>query len=90
MEQAFAAGYDPALELAKRSSTPQSLVSDDGHEGRDDVSSNSYKHLRRKEQGRVDHIVNGTETGRYYVFIGCKVNYVLVRCYLSFHWAIDT
>ncbi|KAF8484096.1 hypothetical protein JB92DRAFT_2762690, partial [Gautieria morchelliformis] len=72
MEQAFAAGYDPALELAKRSSAPQYLVSDDGHDGWGDVSSDWNKHLRRTEQDHVDRIVNGTETGRYYVFIGCK------------------
>lgn len=76
MEQAFAPGYDPALELAKRSNKPHSITSEvgsDGQEDWNDSTDNWNKHLRRKEQDLVDRILNGTERGRYYVFIGCKV-----------------
>ena len=70
MEKAFAAGYDPALELAKRSAAPLAVHGDD-HES--DAISDLSKHLRRDEQDLIDRIVGGTETGHYYVFIGCKV-----------------
>ncbi|KAF8583825.1 hypothetical protein K439DRAFT_1634041 [Ramaria rubella] len=75
MEKAFAGGYDPALELAKRAGTTKTIVSDVGTDGQEEWANlpNDWDtHLRRKEQDLVDRIVSGKETGRYYVFIGCK------------------
>lgn len=77
MEQAFAGGYDPALELAKRSKVP-AAAADDIHKGVD--ISDWDQHIRRDEQDLIDRIVNGTETGHYYVFIGCKVDCILMAC----------
>lgn len=77
MEQAFAAGYDPALELAQRSHSPKTVVADVGTDGQEewaDLPSDWNKHLRRKEQDLVDRILSGIEAGRYYVLIGCKVH----------------
>lgn len=67
MEQAFAKGYDPALELAVH--VPKRSANSDGS---DSVTYLDSENLRRKEQSRVDEIVNGTETGHYFLLIGAK------------------
>jgi hypothetical protein len=54
-------------------------VGTNGQEEWADLTNDWNKHLRRKEQGLVDRIVGGTESGRYYVFIGCKVGCVFAR-----------
>jgi hypothetical protein len=60
MEHAFDPG-DPVLDLAA--------------EGRDTPSSkkrNGAEWIARDEQAKIDAIVNGTETGRYYLIVGEK------------------
>ncbi|KAG8822121.1 hypothetical protein FRB91_003316 [Serendipita sp. 411] len=64
IEEAFAKGYDPALELATHV-----------HSGKGDDPDLSYaeiENMRRKEQGRVDSIISGQEVGHYYLMIGPK------------------
>jgi hypothetical protein len=77
MEKAFAAGYDPALELATHSNTQKQTVEnkldeltfdDDGTE-----PLTPSGHLRRREQDWIDRIVHGAEAGHYYVLLGPKV-----------------
>ena len=79
MENAFAAGYDPSLELAK-THFPQH--SDSNEETVDSSSDDDEydlvgwtEHLRRKEQDTVDHIIHGKEYGHYFMFLGPKVYY---------------
>lgn len=31
------------------------------------------EHLRRKEQDFLDRIIHGSETGHYFMILGCKV-----------------
>ncbi|KAG8816542.1 hypothetical protein FRC17_000293 [Serendipita sp. 399] len=64
IEEAFAKGYDPALELASHV-----------HGGKGDDPDLSYaeiENMRRREQGRLDTIISGQEVGHYYVMIGPK------------------
>ena len=73
MEKAFAAGYDPSLELAKSHFSDRS-----GSNGKA-VDSDEYdrhwtEHLRRKEQDAVDHIIHGKEYGHYFLLLGPKVS----------------
>ena len=73
MEKAFAAGYDPSLELFKshfpeRSGSNGVIVDGDGH----DLPWTEL--LRRKEQDAVDHIVHGKEYGHYFLLLGPKVS----------------
>jgi len=74
MEDAFAAGYDPALELAKVH-TPRR--SDSDGEAMDDDAFDDHgpwtENLRRKEQDAIDHIVHGDESGHYFMLLGPKV-----------------
>lgn len=75
MEKAFAAGYDPALELAKFHIPRQS--ESDGETivgGFDDHDRPWTEHLRRKEQDDVDHIIHGQEHGHYFLILGPKVS----------------
>ncbi|KAH7102268.1 hypothetical protein BKA62DRAFT_769970 [Auriculariales sp. MPI-PUGE-AT-0066] len=57
IEEAFAAGSDPALELAKFGAKKGTL---------------EIEHLRRKEQDLLDSIIAGKKTGHYYVLLGSK------------------
>ncbi|PVF95254.1 hypothetical protein CPB86DRAFT_711602, partial [Serendipita vermifera] len=66
IEEAFAKGYDPALELAGHVNHPPSGSNEDG------LAYTSLEHLRRKEQDFVDGIVSGKEVGHYYLLIGPK------------------
>ena len=72
MERAFAAGYDPALELAD----PQTKKHH-GHDKTDDPIFDEAtpwtENLRRKEQDCIDSIVQGREPGHYFVLLGPKV-----------------
>ncbi|PIL33451.1 hypothetical protein GSI_04074 [Ganoderma sinense ZZ0214-1] len=73
IEQAFAAGYDPALELAKHSArkpTQPLVEEEDGLEW--DLDGPWTQHLRRSEQDLIDRIVQGTEVGHYFVLLGPK------------------
>jgi hypothetical protein len=70
IELAFAPGYDPALELA-------SHVKDDGRNHTNVLDHDWPQHMIRDEQQLVDKIVNGEETGKYFVIIGPKVGPLL-------------
>jgi hypothetical protein len=75
MEKAFAAGYDPSLELAKshfpgRSDSDGKTVDGDF----DDYDQRWTERLRRKEQDTVDHIIHGQEHGHYFMLLGPKVS----------------
>jgi hypothetical protein len=72
MEDSFAAGYDPSLELAK-SHFPERSASDGGTVDGDDYDLNWTEHLRRKEQDAVDRIIHGHECGHYFMILGPKV-----------------
>jgi hypothetical protein len=74
MELAFAAGYDPALDLANNHirtpvSSDQTILEELDVDDDDPWTA----HLRRKEQNRVDAIVHGLETGHYFMLLGPKV-----------------
>jgi hypothetical protein len=75
MEKAFAAGYDPALELAKfhiprgSNSDGETIYGDF-----DDHDQPWTEHLRRKEQNAVDQIIHGEEYGHYFLLLGPKVS----------------
>ena len=71
MEDAFAGGYDPALELATHQNKPAGDPGIQGVEMNIDVP--WTEHLRRKEQDQIDRIVSGQETGHYFVLLGPKV-----------------
>ena len=72
MEKAFAAGYDPSLELAK-SHFPERTDSNGETVDGDDHDPCWTEHLRRKEQDTVDHIIHGIEHGHYFMLLGPKV-----------------
>ncbi|KAJ7072653.1 hypothetical protein C8F01DRAFT_1206138 [Mycena amicta] len=63
IENAFAPGYDPALELVTYQNKPGASTPEDGP---------WTQHLRRKEQDRIDAIVHGEEPGHYFVLHGPK------------------
>ncbi|KAJ7244139.1 hypothetical protein B0H12DRAFT_1203639 [Mycena haematopus] len=74
IEDAFSAGYDPALELAtyqQRTKPPEDELENhpiDELEG----DGPRTQLLRRKEQDRIDAIVQGREPGHYFVLLGPK------------------
>jgi hypothetical protein len=72
MEKAFAAGYDPSLELAK-SHFPKRSDSNGVDDDEDYDLVGWTEHLRRKEQDTVDHIIHGKEHGHYFLLLGPKV-----------------
>ena len=78
MEDAFKAGYDPALELAVHTVKARNRVEEKGQQ-RPDLELEMgdpepwTNHLRRKEQDVIDPIVKGEEFGHYYVLLGAKV-----------------
>lgn len=77
MELAFAAGYDPALELATHSAQQVDIVDDLDEVAFDSELSEPRTwsgHLRRREQDWIDRIVHGTETGHYFVLLGPKAS----------------
>ncbi|THH33035.1 hypothetical protein EUX98_g1147 [Antrodiella citrinella] len=69
IELAFAAGYDPALELASHGKTRDPHIPEDIDW---DMDGPWTQHLRRKEQDLLDSIVHGAETGHYYMLLGPK------------------
>lgn len=71
MEDAFAAGYDPALELATHQTKRLPSKDDVSEEYPDDVP--WTENMRRKEQDTIDRIVHGQEPGHYVVLLGPKV-----------------
>lgn len=70
IEEAFARGYDPALELAKQH-TGHKIGSGDsyGHGIAEDIPAS----VQRKEQSSIDSIMWGNEPGHYYMLLGPKV-----------------
>ena len=85
MEQAFSAGYDPALEVAShgKAQNQDNKVDLDLDELAFD-SSDGKEHqvtwtgdLRRREQDWIDRIVHGQEAGHYFVLLGPKVNVLI-------------
>jgi hypothetical protein len=62
MENAFKPG-DPVLEIAAMSPQPSHLG---------DKADNSQHWIPRKEQAKIDAIVNGTSQGHYHLLIGEK------------------
>lgn len=75
IENAFAAGYDPALELATYQNKPPvgTLEADPIDELDFDADGSWTQHLRRREQDWIDAIVQGNEPGHYFVLLGPKV-----------------
>ena len=85
MEEAFEAGYDPALELATHVVKARNWVEEKGQQRQDlelemgdpELETGDPEpwthHLRRKEQDFIDLIVKGEESGPYYVLLGAKV-----------------
>ncbi|KAJ7668631.1 hypothetical protein DFH06DRAFT_203964 [Mycena polygramma] len=69
IESAFAAGYDPALELATYQNKPPETEDEV-----DELDGDGpwTQHLRRKEQDWIDAIVQGREPGHYFVLLGPK------------------
>ncbi|KAJ7125093.1 hypothetical protein C8R44DRAFT_782304 [Mycena epipterygia] len=74
IENAFAPGYDPALELATYQSKPPvgTLEADPIDELDFDADGPWTQHLRRREQDWIDAIVQGNEPGHYFVLLGPK------------------
>ncbi|KAL1668992.1 hypothetical protein GGF50DRAFT_110750 [Schizophyllum commune] len=67
IELAFTAGYDPALELATHPTKSEDHADIDA-----DEEIPWTQHLRRNEQDLIDRIIDGTETGHYWVLLGPK------------------
>jgi hypothetical protein len=65
MHDAFEKGYDPVLELeaASRASSASLSLRQAEAEG---------QHVRRPEQGLIDSIINGEQSGHYYLLLGPK------------------
>ncbi|KAI0827927.1 hypothetical protein BC628DRAFT_1409461 [Trametes gibbosa] len=74
IEQAFAAGYDPALELAKNAiKRPEDAAPDPTNEELEwDLEGPWTQHLRREEQNLIDRIIQGKEVGHYFILLGPK------------------
>ncbi|KAF7315154.1 hypothetical protein MIND_00029800 [Mycena indigotica] len=79
IEDAFAAGYDPALELAtyqNKNAGERKKEDDDDDNVIDNLDLPEdgpwTQHLRRKEQDWIDAIVHGEEPGHYFVLLGPK------------------
>ncbi|TFK82056.1 hypothetical protein K466DRAFT_590825 [Polyporus arcularius HHB13444] len=74
IEKAFAAGYDPALELAKQPTRKRDHASETPSiEELDwDLDGPWTQHLRRSEQDLIDRIIHGDEVGHYFMLLGPK------------------
>ncbi|KAI0628988.1 hypothetical protein C8Q77DRAFT_327557 [Trametes polyzona] len=77
IEKAFAAGYDPALELAKNAiKKPDEGVTaaatPETEELEWDLEGPWTQHLRREEQDLIDRIIQGKEVGHYFILLGPK------------------
>ena len=80
IEEAFAGGYDPALELATHHTKRGEETTEAGN--LETISANLHI-LLRKEQDQVDSIIHGKESGRYFVLLGPKVRHTfceLIQC----------
>ncbi|KIP11242.1 hypothetical protein PHLGIDRAFT_83667 [Phlebiopsis gigantea 11061_1 CR5-6] len=73
IEQAFSAGYDPALELANRAANRGTKSAKDENGVYDwDLDGPWTEHLRREDQDLMDRIVKGGEGGHYFMLLGPK------------------
>ncbi|KAI8973966.1 hypothetical protein BD414DRAFT_498702 [Trametes punicea] len=74
IEKAFAAGYDPALELAQSAVKKPAESSDPSSTERLDweVDAPWTQHLRRQEQDLIERIIRGQEVGHYFILLGPK------------------
>ncbi|KAI0359629.1 hypothetical protein OH77DRAFT_1420163 [Trametes cingulata] len=76
IEQAFSAGYDPALELAKNAiKKPQGASDSEPSKNEEldwDLEGPWTQHLRREEQDLIDRIIRGSEVGHYFILLGPK------------------
>ena len=74
MEGAFAAGYDPALEVGKlhhrkhQQHHPGSIFEYEMQEGDEEI----HPQIVRQEQEQVNKIVRGENVGNYWILMGCK------------------
>ena len=75
IEQAFEPGYDPALELARQHTTKKMDYDENGEKMEEEVALEDpwTSAMRRKEQDLVDRIIQGEESGHYFVLLGPKV-----------------
>ncbi|KAJ7496937.1 hypothetical protein FB451DRAFT_208088 [Mycena latifolia] len=75
IENAFAPGYDPALELATYQNKPTAGEQSNSFDPLDELDFEAEgpwtQHLRRREQDWIDAIVQGEEGG-YYILLGPK------------------
>ncbi|RDB25264.1 hypothetical protein Hypma_007594 [Hypsizygus marmoreus] len=71
IEDAFSAGYDPALELATHQ-TKRPPPDGEATFVEFDEEAPWTENLRRKEQDRIDRIIKGQEPGHYFVLLGPK------------------
>ncbi|KAG5647094.1 hypothetical protein DXG03_001464 [Asterophora parasitica] len=71
IEDAFAAGYDPALELATHQTKRAQAEGEVADVEPEDELPWTEK-LRRREQDKIDRIVQGQESGHYFVLLGPK------------------
>ncbi|EKM81121.1 hypothetical protein AGABI1DRAFT_127148 [Agaricus bisporus var. burnettii JB137-S8] len=74
IENAFTAGYDPALELELAQRYAQRHLHDNVVDGSQDFQEPGswINDLRRKEQDIIDSIVTGKEPGGYFMLLGPK------------------
>ncbi|KAF5355142.1 hypothetical protein D9756_005455 [Leucocoprinus leucothites] len=72
IEEAFAGGYDPALELAKQHTHKEPIEDLNGDSHEFHTSGSWTAELRRSEQDLVDAIVHGREPGHYFMLLGPK------------------
>ncbi|KAG6867793.1 hypothetical protein C0993_010988 [Termitomyces sp. T159_Od127] len=73
IEEAFAAGYDPALELATNQTKRSPSKDDDTDQEHEYPDETPWtENMRRKEQDTIDRIVQGQESGHYVVLLGPK------------------
>ncbi|KAG5652847.1 hypothetical protein H0H81_003409 [Sphagnurus paluster] len=72
IEDAFAAGYDPALELATHQTKRRAAETDELGDLVYEEGSEWAEKLRRKEQDQIDRMVQGQEPGHYFMLLGPK------------------
>lgn len=71
MEDAFGAGYDPALELAKSHTRRIAKPDDTDHDPI--IAEDIPEDIRRHKQTTIDQIIWGGEVGHYFMLLGPKV-----------------
>ena len=88
IEDSFAAGYDPSLELAKSHFPERSASNGETVDDYDLV--HWTEHLRRKEQDIVDRIIHGHECGHYFMILGPKVSNSFLKLLLAIFIPLPT